>query len=233
MESYSHFFMEAGVPEAIFSEFIHQMFERFKRFDPGIFEVKSISDNDIFSFDHFEMRTICCQGHTPGSVCFFDQQGERLYSGDHLLQNTITNPIIEIGNPEIAEGYKSLARYSESLETLRNMDIKLVLPGHGTPFSSHRKRIREIQRHHRVRRQALLDALKAQAKSRRKKNGMTLFMLKQEIFPDLRDAELFLGLSEIFGHMEVLEEEGLITSDKRKGQRFYCLSPKAGRTDTR
>ena len=48
-------------------------------------------------------------------------------------------------------------------------------------------------------------------------------MVSQKLFPELRGWDIFLGLSETHGHLEVLKDEGLISSLKVGDQRFYRL----------
>jgi len=105
-----------------------------------------------------------------------------------------------------------------SLEMIGALGVKEVLPGHGAPFSNPRERIDEIIRHHRMRRQEVLDVFSA-------RDEMTLFTISRTVFPDLQGWDVFLGLSETHGHLEVLEKEGMITSRMAGDQRLYCLSP--------
>ena len=90
------------------------------------------------------------------------------------------------------------------------MDIKEVFPGHGAPFSNAEERAMEIIGHHLVRRQEVLDAFRDNKSDLSGRDGMTLSMVSQAIFPELRGWDIFLGLSEIHGHLEVLEEEGVL-----------------------
>ena len=104
-----------------------------------------------------------------------------------------------------------------------------VLPGHGARFSNAGERAREITGHHRMRRQEVLDAFSDNKSDLSDQGGMTLFMVSQAVFPKLRGWDIFLGLSEAYGHLEVLEEEGLVTSRMMGDQRLYCLSPASQR----
>ena len=102
-----------------------------------------------------------------------------------------------------------------------------VFPGHGAPFSNAGERAEEIIGHHLVRRQEVLDAFSGKKNDLSDRGEMTLFMVSQTVFPELRGWDIFLGLSETYGHLEVLEEEGLVTSRMMGDQRIYCVSPGA------
>ena len=225
MAPFLRFFKEAGLPDEIIRDIALQMTDRFKRFFPGDFDVKQIEGNETFSFDNFTLKVEYSPGHTLGSVCFFDRENGRLFSGDHLLENITSNPLVEIENRDKSNGYKSLSSYLKSLEMIAAMEIKKVFPGHGARFSNAGERAREIIGHHRMRRQEVLDAFSDNKSDLSDRDGMTLFMVSQAIFPKLRGWDIFLGLSETYGHLEALQEEGLVTSRKVGDQRLYCLSP--------
>ena len=224
MSPFLRFFKEAGLPDAIIREISHRMSDRFERFFPGDFDVKYITGQETFSFDDFTLKVVCCPGHTPGAVCFFGRNNGRLFSGDHLLQNITSNPVVEIESQDKNNGYRSLSSYLKSLEMLSAMEVKEVLPGHGAPFSNSRERVDEIIDHHRIRRQEVLDALTEFKRDFPDRGEMTLFMVSQKLFPELRGWDIFLGLSETHGHLEVLKDEGLIKSYKAGDQLLYCCS---------
>jgi len=163
-------------------------------------------------------------GHTPGSVCFFDPQEGRLFSGDHLLEKITPNPLVEIENQDpLKRGYKSLSSYLNSLEVIRDLDVALVLPGHGPSFSNHQKRIDTITSQHRMRRKEVLNALTAHDERASSLHGMTLYAISRQLFPGLKNWDVFLGLSETRAHLEMLEEEGLVRSHQVKGLQLYRL----------
>ena len=223
MEPFLRFFREAGLSETVIQDISVIMNARFKEFFPGRFKVQDITSHGSFSFDDFSLDVIYCPGHTSGSVCFFDRKNGNLFSGDHLLKNITSNAVVEIEGPDKRNGYKSLSSHLKSLEMISAMGVKSVLPGHGAPFSGHRERIDEIIRHHHMRREAVLNVLAACDKRETERPGMTLFMISRKLFPYLRGWDIFLGLSEVHGHLEILKEEGLVSSCKAGGQRFYRL----------
>jgi glyoxylase-like metal-dependent hydrolase (beta-lactamase superfamily II) len=225
MAPFLRFFKEAGLPDEIIREIAVIMTDRFRRFFPGNFNVKHIEGNETFAFDDFALKVVYSPGHTLGSVCFFDEENGRLFSGDHLLKNITSNPVIEIEYQEKNNGYRSLSSYLKSLEMIGALGVKEVLPGHGAPFSNAGERAREIIGHHRVRRQAVLDAFSVNKSDLSDRGEMTLFMVSQAVFRERRGWDIFLGLSETRGHLEILEKEGMITSRMAGDRRLYCLSP--------
>ncbi|HDZ24876.1 MAG TPA: MBL fold metallo-hydrolase [Desulfobacteraceae bacterium] len=212
------FFQEGGLPENVIKTIAEQMDVRFKSFFPGDFNVMELHGGDHIAFDDFTLEVIPCPGHTRGSVCFFDRENRRFFSGDHLLEKITSNPVVELENRENGTGYKSLSRYLESLDLTERLDIKEVLPGHGVLFQEYRKRIREIKKHHRTRQEEILRVVQSHSDGN---GGMNLFTITMRVFPELRAWDIFLGMSETVGHLEILEEKGFISSSMVNEQRLY------------
>ena len=217
------FFQEVGLPETIINELSAHMSAHFIKYFINDFPLQNITEYKSFPFDDFILETIYCPGHTRGSVCFFDKKNSRLFSGDHLLQKITSNPVIEIQNRNVDDDYRSLSSYISSLEMIGKMGIKMVLPGHGEPFPSPEKQIEKIIHHHEIRREDILRVVRANKKQLNNGHGATLFSITQKIFPDLKEWDIFLGLSEVHGHIKVLENQGLIKQLKKNGQWLYHL----------
>jgi glyoxylase-like metal-dependent hydrolase (beta-lactamase superfamily II) len=171
IESFIEFLKKAGLPETLMKTISVQMTEHFKRFFPDRFDMNCIRGGETFAFDDFSLEVVPCPGHTSGSVCFFDSKEGRLFSGDHLLEKVTSNAMVEIENQKVGKDYKSLSSYLRSLALTKNMDVALVLPGHGPSFSNHQERINTIESHHRVRREEVLNTLKALGENASTRHG--------------------------------------------------------------
>ena len=84
---------------------------------------KTLKEGDVISFGKFSLKVIETPGHTPGSVCFYDEKNRFIITGDTLFKGSIGRTDLPGGNPE--DMVKSL----EKLKQLPD-DIK-VYPGHG------------------------------------------------------------------------------------------------------
>ena len=93
-------------------------------------------------------------GHTFGHICLYLEKQNILFAGDHLLYDI---------SPNIGYGiwYDSnpLGDYLDSLDTVQNLDVDLVLPAHGAIFRDMRSRIEQIRVHHEKRIEEILTAL--------------------------------------------------------------------------
>ncbi|HUN34330.1 MAG TPA: MBL fold metallo-hydrolase [Trebonia sp.] len=92
------------------------------------------------------LRAVWTPGHTPGHLCFYDEQREVLLTGDHVLPRITPH----IGLPPGAEG-DPLGDYQASLRALAQYSPAEVLPAHEYRFADLGARLDELLRHHRTR----------------------------------------------------------------------------------
>lgn len=162
--------------------------------------VRPIGEGDVLRTRHLALSVLHMPGHTPGLLCLHDPVRRIFFSDDHLLERISPNPLIELG-PQGEEGFfRPLLAYVASVGRMRALDLDLVLPGHGPPFSGH-DRVIDALLAFMERRQARVRALLAGGET-------TAFALSRALFPSARPAEAFLTLSETIAHLEVLESRG-------------------------
>ncbi len=89
-------------------------------------------------------------GHSPSDTLLLDRERAMLFAADHLLAHISSNPVIAKALPEQADAERprSLIVYMDSMARTRELDVALVLPGHGDPFYDHRALIDERLRMH-------------------------------------------------------------------------------------
>jgi glyoxylase-like metal-dependent hydrolase (beta-lactamase superfamily II) len=92
------------------------------------------------------IRAVWTPGHTPGHLCFYDEQQDLLLTGDHVLPRITSH----IGLPPGAEG-DPLGDYQASLRALARYRPAEVLPAHEYRFADLSARIDALLRHHRTR----------------------------------------------------------------------------------
>jgi glyoxylase-like metal-dependent hydrolase (beta-lactamase superfamily II) len=92
------------------------------------------------------LRAVWTPGHTPGHLCFYDEQREVLLTGDHVLPRITPH----IGLPPGIEG-DPLGDYQASLRALARYNPAEVLPAHEYRFADLGARLDELLRHHRTR----------------------------------------------------------------------------------
>ena len=90
------------------------------RFTPDIY----LDDGQSLSEYGFDATVYSIPGHSKGSIGFLTAQGE-FFCGDLLMNETIPTKTNLIADKEA---------FTQSVDRLRKLDIKMVYPGHGKPF---------------------------------------------------------------------------------------------------
>ncbi|MDQ7055304.1 MAG: MBL fold metallo-hydrolase [Persephonella sp.] len=57
-----------------------------------------INEGDIIEFGRFSLKVIETPGHTPGSVCFYDEKNQFVITGDTLFKGSIGRTDLPGGN---------------------------------------------------------------------------------------------------------------------------------------
>jgi len=96
--------------------------------------------------------------------------------------------------------YRSTVEYLASLKKVRKMDLRVALPGHGQIIQEPSRKIDSLLGLIDARRKAVLAVLK--------KGSHTPVEIAREIFPHLPLEALFRAVSDVMGHLEMLEMEG-------------------------
>lgn len=96
--------------------------------DPFHFD-GSISDGDRLRLGGLDWQVLAAPGHDPHSMILYCPQEGILISADALWENGFG-----VIFPEL-EGESGFAEQAAILQTIRELDVRLVIPGHGAPFS--------------------------------------------------------------------------------------------------
>jgi glyoxylase-like metal-dependent hydrolase (beta-lactamase superfamily II) len=142
------------------------------------------------------LTAIATPGHSADHLCFLF--GDACFTGDLILGegSTIVGPR-EVGG--------SLADYMRSLERLRDLDLKVLYPGHGPEVRDPRAKIDEYMEHRMMRERRLVAALERGERSR----AALLAEVWDDVPAELRGAAAVA----MQAHLEKLEEEGRLPSD--------------------
>ena len=102
----------------------------------------------------------------------------------------------------VADRPRALVSYLESLRRTREMEIELVLPGHGDPIEDHRALIDERFRLH-ERRANKIHGLIAE-------RPRTAYEIAQALWGNVAVTQAYLTLSEVLGHVDLLLADGRV-----------------------
>ncbi len=203
-----------GAPKALVDEAIYYI-ESFQALADPLEEAFFLNDGDSIPFRSMTWRTIHCPGHSPGLICFYWPEKKILFTGDHLLKEVTPNPILNVSENTFPLRYPSLREYLASLEKIERMDISLLLPGHGEEIQDAKGLIQKVFVHHQERMDLVLTVLS--------KGEKTPFEIAMALFPDVPPSEIFLGISEAVGHLDILREKGSVRVKEKEGKDYYSL----------
>jgi glyoxylase-like metal-dependent hydrolase (beta-lactamase superfamily II) len=85
---------------------------------------KLLIDGDTFQFGGTTIKVLHTPGHTPGSVCFYDEANGNLFSGDTLFRETV-------GRTDFPNGSHNDLIFNVKTKLLTLPDETRVYPGHG------------------------------------------------------------------------------------------------------
>jgi glyoxylase-like metal-dependent hydrolase (beta-lactamase superfamily II) len=201
-------------PMGVVSQFYS---EEYRQGSPWPF--RHVADGDVIVRGNYQFTCLITPGHTIGHSCLHEPGRNILISGDEItagIQFLIDRP-----NP--------LGDHLQSLARLREMDVKLALPGHGFPFRDHRKRIDQLLAHHQGRMEAACGALG--------KNGKDAYEVTLALDGLLPDRDPFAGLPLIrkfihtrhtFAYLQYLAAKRRVRKEYRHGRiLFFPCQPVA------
>lgn len=191
--------LEAGMPLELLFKMDQQ---RKKGPKPGIDhdEVVPIDEGETFAFADFTLTTLHMPGHTGGHVVFHEPESGTLFAGDQLLPEVSPNPLLEPSLDEPGERRRSLKEYLASLERMDTLELELAYPGHGDPVTDPRELIRSTIEHHLKRKVQVAGYLTDEPK--------TVYAIAAEVYPHVRDYDVFLAVSEVVAHLDLVVEDG-------------------------
>ena len=209
--------MEAGMPLAL----LEQMNEQRKsgpRVKIDHEALIPLTDGDTFEVSSggvsSELLALHMPGHTGGHMVFLEPASRTLFAGDQLLPDVSPNPLIEPSLDIPGERRRSLREYLDSLERMAAMDLSLAYPGHGAPIDDPPALITSTIEHHLKR--------KVEVANRLGDDGRTPYELSQELYPNVTGYDIFLAVSEVVAHLDLVVEDGDAHIENRDGVTFYA-----------
>ncbi len=168
-----------------------------------------LTDGEEMRFRDRTLRVHHRPGHSPTDTVFHDRERRQLIAGDHLLRHISSNPLLTRPPDGSARRPQSLVTYLDSMRTTREMELDLVLPGHGDPITDHRVLIDERFAMH-ERRAAKIERLIAE-------RPRSAHDLAQVMWGNIAVTQAYLTLSEVLGHVDVLMNAGSVSEVERDG----------------
>lgn len=150
-----------------------------------------------------ELEVIPTPGHTRGHLCLWDSSAAILFAGDHVLPHI--TPSIGV---EVPDGSLPLLNFLRSLEQVRELPAKLILPAHGPAFQDLAGRVDELLEHHRQRLLLCGEAVVNGARTAIDVARALPWTRRGRRFEDLDTFNQMLAVAESAAHLELLAERG-------------------------
>ena len=191
----------AGVPENVVIA-LQGVSRSFRGWGSRAEVTRPLHDGEMLEFRDRTLEVLHRPGHSPSDTVFWDEPRRILIAADHLIAHISSNPLINRPLDGSPGRTKSLVSYIESLRKTREMPAEVVLSGHGEPITDH---------------VALIDERLAKTERRKRKilrlieeEPRTGYELAQALWGNVAVTQAFLTLSEVIGHTDLLEAEGLV-----------------------
>ncbi len=178
----------------------------------------TLNDEDTVTIGSFNLKVIWTPGHSPGHICLYEPDQKILFSGDHVLPVITPNVSLQPHSDN-----NPLGSFLNSLNKVKQLDTRLVLPAHEHIFTDLPARVDEIVQHHRHRNSEILETIKSAPKTAYQISTVITWMpeLGGVRFRDLAPWDKRMAVSETLAHLEALRGDGIVAKSHRDGIVYY------------
>jgi glyoxylase-like metal-dependent hydrolase (beta-lactamase superfamily II) len=203
---YRSLLQQAGVPDQVL-RMVDDATRAVNRYARPVAVDATLLDGDLVRLAGHVWQVLHTPGHATGLICLYEPSTRTLLSSDHLLADISSNPVVEPPPPGESERPRSLVLYRKSLQRVAEMDIRQALPSHGPIIHDVAGLVRQRLDFHEQRMERVLEAIQNGAK--------TTWEITEDLFPNRSPLDTFLAVSEVIGHLDLLEMEGKILPTDR------------------
>jgi glyoxylase-like metal-dependent hydrolase (beta-lactamase superfamily II) len=194
--------LRSGIPEEI-ALALRSVSDSYRGWGAPVQVTRPVADGDVVELAGRRLEVQFRPGHSAMDTVFWDAERRFGFVGDHLLPHISSNPLISRPLDGSAGRTHSLVAYLDSLAKTRELpEGSILLGGHGEPIDDHVR---------------LIDTRLASTERRKEKLLRLLadgprsgYELAQSMWGNIAVTQAFLTLSEVIGHMDLLEAEGRV-----------------------
>jgi glyoxylase-like metal-dependent hydrolase (beta-lactamase superfamily II) len=201
-----------GIPPEIVTA-LRAVSAGFRAWGEAVEVTRPLEPNSELKLRDRTLRVLHRPGHSPSDTVFHDAERGILLAADHLIAHISSNPLLarplDAGEEYTGPRPQALVTYMESLRETREMDLSLVLPGHGAPIVDHAALIDDRFRLHARRAEKIRRLIASQPRSAHE--------IAQELWGNVAVTQAYLTLSEVLGHVDLLLRDGLVVERETDG----------------
>jgi len=165
-----------------------------KTFSP----LKLLSDGDVLDEEEYSIEVIHTPGHASNHLCYLLKEEGLIFTGDHIMNGST----VVISPPD-----GNMKHYIESLEKLKNYDLRTIAPGHGETMKDPQLVAEWIVKHRLEREEKVSNALKEAGEG-------TPDTLVDKVYDDV-DPSLFpIAKWSLQAHLLKLADDGIVIMEK-------------------
>jgi glyoxylase-like metal-dependent hydrolase (beta-lactamase superfamily II) len=197
-----------GIPEDVVTA-LQSVSQAFRAWGARAQVTRVLRDGEEIPFRDRTLHVHHRPGHSPTDTVFHDRDRRILIAADHLLAHISSNPLITRPLDGSGKRPQALVTYLDSLRKTREMEVDLVLPGHGDPITDHRRLIDERFDLHRRRADKIHGLIAERPRS--------AYEIARALWGNIAVTQAYLTLSEVLGHVDLLLQDGRAREVDRDG----------------
>ena len=202
-------FLKEGFPEKELEE-VYAKHPAKRHKQPGGFTITPMVDGDIVKVGDIELKVMITPGHTPGHACLYYEKEQVFFSGDTVLFNITPNISFWPGSKE------ALGEYFLSLLKIRELPVKVCLPGHRAISTDLKGRIDQLLKHHEERLQEVIDILKANpAATGYDVAKLMHWDIRAKDWSDFPAGQKWFAVGEAVAHIDFLVETNVVLETEK------------------
>lgn len=214
-EALADFFARHGMPEALTAALPALHRDALEMVQP-LPTIRWVEPGDVITAGHRRFEVIWAPGHAEGLMVLWAPD-EKLLLADDLVLATIS-PNVSLFPHSV---HNPLRQFLASLDRIRDLPARLVLPGHREPIGDLRRRAGELAEHHAQRLERAAGIVRRLLD--RQKAPPTAWEVNLELFgpqPDLFTTRFAMG--ESLAHLEYLVEAARLRRIEADGVLRYA-----------
>ena len=164
--------------------------------------VDPVFDGEILEFGGARLHAMHTPGHASDHLCFYQEGGASLFSGDNILGS---------GTAVISPPEGSMRTYLASLKRLHDVHISRIYPGHFSPLDGGDEVVRRYLTHREERNEAIAHSLDARP--------LPIAEIVSIVYTDTPTQLHPVAVHQVQAHLEMLNEEGRVF---QRGNRWFA-----------
>lgn len=165
---------------------------------------QQIAHGELFKTKEFTLEAVYTPGHVGNHFCYFLQDENVLFTGDHIMEGSTVVIVPPSGD---------MAEYVDSLRLLKNYPITSLAPGHGTLVENPDEWINYLIDHRLMREQKVIAGLQSCGE-------VSLKDLTDVVYDDVDKSLLPIASVSLWAHLLKLEQEGKVAKFSEKHWMF-------------